>query len=135
MEFTALTYVLALAAGALSSLAPCVLPLIPILAGSALLAHRLGPLALAAGLGLSYAAVGLLLARAGTLAGLDQGTLRVAAAAILVLFGILLLVPALQARFAGLASSLGNAGQGWLGRLTPQGLGGQFLVGLVLGVV
>ena len=129
-----MSYALALAAGALSTLAPCVLPLIPILAGSALLAHRLGPLALAAGLGLSYAVVGMLLASAGTVA-IDQGTLRVAGALILVLFGILLLVPGLQMRFAGAAAGLGNAGQGWLVRLSPQGLGGQFLVGLVLGVV
>jgi cytochrome c-type biogenesis protein len=134
MEFAPLTYVLALAAGAPSSLAPCVLPLIPIPAGSALLAHRLW------GRWRPASACRTLPSacrwpRAGTLAGLDQGTLRVAAAAILVLLGILLLVPALQARLAGLASSLGNAGQGWLGRLAPQGMGGQFLVGLVLGVV
>lgn len=130
-----MSYALALAAGALSTLAPCVLPLIPILAGSALLAHRLGPLALAAGLGLSYAVVGMLLASAGTIAGLGQGTLRVAGAVILIVFGILMLAPGLQTRFAGVAAGLGNAGQGWLARLSPQGLGGQFLVGLVLGVV
>lgn len=128
-----MSYTLALAAGALSTLAPCVLPLIPILAGSALLAHRLGPLALAAGLGLSYAVVGMLLASAGTIAGLGQGTLRVAGAVILIVFGILLLAPGLQTRFAGVAAGFGNAGQGWLARLSPQGLGGQFLVGLGAG--
>ena len=135
MELGTMTYLLALAAGALSSLAPCVLPLIPILVGSALLAHRLGPLALAAGLGLSYAVVGMLLASAGTIIGLDQDMLRTTGAVILVLFGILLLTPGLQARFAGVAAGLGNAGQGWLAHLSPQGLTGQFLVGLVLGVV
>lgn len=135
MESGTMAYLLALAAGALSSLAPCVLPLIPILVGSALLAHRLGPLALAAGLGLSYAVVGMLLASAGSLAGLDQDMLRTTGAAILVLFGLLLLTPGLQTRFAGVAAGLGNAGQGWLARLSPQGLTGQFLVGLVLGVV
>ena len=77
----------------------------------------------------------MLLASAGTIAGLGQGTLRVAGAVILIVFGILLLAPGLQRRFAGVAAGLGNAGQGWLARLSPQGLGGQFLVGLVLGVV
>lgn len=114
MEFGATSYLLALLAGALSTLAPCVLPLVPILVGSALLAHRLGPLALAAGLGLSYAGVGLLLASAGSVAGIGQDTLKAAGAAILVAFGAVLLVPALQARFAGFASRLGSAGQGWL---------------------
>lgn len=135
MEFEALTYLLALAAGALSTLAPCVLPLVPILIGSALLAHRLGPLALAAGLGLSYATVGMLLASAGTLAGFGHDRLRLFGAVILVVFGAVLLAPGLQARFAGIAAGLGNAGQGWLQRVSPQGLPGQFLVGLVLGIV
>lgn len=135
MEFTATTWLLALAAGALSTLAPCVLPLIPILVGSALLAHRLGPFALAAGLALSYAGVGTALASAGALAGLGQGELRTAGAVLLVLFGMVLLVPRLQAHFAAAAAGLGGAGQGWLGRVGPQGLGGQFLVGLVLGLV
>jgi cytochrome c biogenesis protein CcdA len=39
--------VLALAAGLLSILSPCVLPLVPIVLGAAVSAHRLGALALA----------------------------------------------------------------------------------------
>ena len=37
-------------AGALSTLSPCVLPLLPLVVGGAAAAHRAGPLALAAGL-------------------------------------------------------------------------------------
>lgn len=135
MDFGLSTYGLAALAGVLSTLSPCVLPLIPILIGSALLAHRLGPFALAAGLGLSFALVGTLLASVGTAIGLDQGSLRNLGAGILVLFGLILLTPALQARFASAASGVGNAGQGLLERITPEGLWGQFVVGLVLGVV
>jgi len=135
MEFGVMTYLLALAAGVLSTLAPCVLPLIPILVGAAFMAHRFGPFALAGGLALSYAVVGMLLASAGSVAGLDQGTLRTVGAAILLLFGAILLVPGLQAGFARATSALGNAGQGYLERLAPQGLGGQFLVGVLLGMV
>ncbi len=135
MEFGVMTYLLALAAGVLSTLAPCVLPLLPILVGSALMAHRFGPFALASGVALSYAVVGMLLASAGSVIGMDQGTLRTVGAVILLLFGAILLVPGLQARFASAASVLGNAGQGYLERLAPRGLGGQFLVGLLLGMV
>lgn len=135
MEFGLSTYGLATLAGVLSTLSPCVLPLIPILIGSAVLAHRLGPFALAAGLGLSFALVGTLLASVGTAIGLDQGALRNLGAGILVLFGLILLTPALQARFASAASGVSNAGQGLLERITPEGLWGQFVVGLVLGVV
>lgn len=135
MDIGLFTYGLALAAGALSTLAPCVLPLIPILIASALMAHRLGPLALAAGLALAYATVGMLLASVGSVAGLDQTQLRGLGAAILILFGVLLIVPRLQTRFAALTAGLGDSAQARLGRLSPRGLTGQFLVGLLLGAV
>jgi cytochrome c biogenesis protein CcdA len=44
---------IALLAGILSTLSPCVLPLIPIVLGVAVSEHRLGAVALAAGLGVS----------------------------------------------------------------------------------
>ncbi|MGE3160387.1 MAG: cytochrome c biogenesis protein CcdA, partial [Xanthobacteraceae bacterium] len=50
---------LALMAGVLSALSPCVLPLVPIVVATALGEHRLGPVALAAGLALSFVIIGL----------------------------------------------------------------------------
>jgi hypothetical protein len=49
---------LAFLAGALSVLSPCVLPLLPIMLGSAASEHRLAPAALAAGLSLSFVVIG-----------------------------------------------------------------------------
>ena len=51
---------LALLAGMLSVLSPCVLPLLPIVMGTAASEHRLGPIALAVGLATSFVAIGLL---------------------------------------------------------------------------
>ena len=51
------TTALAFLAGILSTLSPCVLPLLPIVLGSALNEHRAGPFALAAGLALSFVVV------------------------------------------------------------------------------
>ncbi|HNL22942.1 MAG TPA: hypothetical protein PKK51_13065, partial [Rhodocyclaceae bacterium] len=62
MDFSVATFGLAFAAGGLSTLSPCVLPLIPILLGTAIAAHRLGPFALAGGLALSFTLVGVLIA-------------------------------------------------------------------------
>jgi cytochrome c-type biogenesis protein len=45
---------LALLAGMLSTLSPCVLPLIPIVIGAAIGEHRFGPAALAASSGCSW---------------------------------------------------------------------------------
>ena len=53
---------LAFLAGILSVLSPCVLPLVPIVLGTAASEHRLGPLALAAGLAIAFTTIGLFVA-------------------------------------------------------------------------
>src|SRR6516164_4729997 len=53
------------AAGALTVLSPCVLPLVPIVLGSAAQESRWGPFALAAGLVMSFTSVALAVALAG----------------------------------------------------------------------
>ena len=135
MDFGLGTFALGYLAGALSTLSPCVLPLLPILIATALAQHRYGPLALAAGLTLSFAVVGLFIATLGASIGLDQGVLRQGAAVLLMLFGIVLLVPRLQLAFAGATARLGASGDGVLARLSGTGWLGQFSVGLVLGLV
>jgi len=81
------SYGLALIAGLLTALSPCVLPLIPIVIGTAIGEHRLGPVALAAGLGLSFVVVGLFVATIGFAAGLDQDLFRSVAAILLIVVG------------------------------------------------
>ncbi len=135
MEFGAATYGLALLAGILSTLSPCVLPLIPILVAAALSAHRWGALALGIGLALSYTVVGLLLATLGASLGLDPGTFRMIGAVLLALFGLVLLVPRLQYAFGRVTSALSNSGNTLLSRITGKGVMGQFLIGAVLGFV
>ena len=124
---------LALLAGLLSTLSPCVLPLIPIVIGTALGQHRFGPVALAAGLASSFVVVGLFVATIGFAAGLDQEVFRSVAAVLLILVGGILLVPRLQLQLA--AGPIGDWAQERIGGLSPQGLGGQFAVGLMLGAV
>lgn len=135
MTFGLATYALGAAAGALSTLSPCVLPLIPVLVASAAAAHRCGPLALGAGLALSYMVMGMAVAPLGAALGLDPETLRIAGAVLIVLFGVVLLVPPLQAGLATLTAGASNTGQQLLGRVSGDGLAAQCLVGLVLGVV
>lgn len=135
MELGAGSYALVLLAGVLSTLSPCVLPLLPILIGSATAAHPRAPLALAAGLAISYAVIGTTVASAGSLFGLDSAMLRQMGAVLLAIFGSILLSASLQQRFAAATGGLSDAGQTLLQRLSPEGLQGQFIVGLVLGVV
>ena len=126
---------LALLAGALSVLSPCVLPLLPIVLGTAASAHRLGPLALAAGLALSFTAIGLFVATVGFAMGLDTDVFRTISAILLIGVGLVLLVPKLQEQFALAAAPVSNWAGSYTDNLTPGGLAGQFGLGLLLGAV
>ncbi|HXL13449.1 MAG TPA: cytochrome c biogenesis protein CcdA [Bradyrhizobium sp.] len=129
------TLALAFAAGLLSILSPCVLPLVPIVLGAAIVAHPLGALALAAGLALSFTALGLLLALVGFGLGIDAGMFRVAAAAIMIALGAVLLVPSWQARLAAAGGPLSSWTDRRFGGFASSGLAGQFAIGLLLGAV
>ncbi|MGE0417232.1 MAG: hypothetical protein AB7O80_10525, partial [Acetobacteraceae bacterium] len=88
------------AAGVLSTLSPCVLPLLPLVLGSAVAAHRFGAAALAAGMVLSFVTVGLFVATVGFSLGLDSEIFRLASAVLLMGLGVVLLSGALQQRVA-----------------------------------
>lgn len=135
MDFGAGTFALGYLAGVLSTLSPCVLPLLPILVVSALAQSRFGLLALAAGLTLSFAAVGIFIGTLGAAVGLDSGVLRQTAAVLLILFGILLWLPRWQQVLTRATSRVGAVGDGLMARIAGVGWAGQFAVGLVLGVV
>lgn len=129
------TYGFAGLAGMLSVLSPCVLPIVPILLASAATQHRLGPLALAGGLTLSFAVIGTMIASLGSAFDLDPALVRMVSAIALGLVGITLLSASLQQRFAVAASGLSNAGQVMMSRMNLDGLTGQFVIGLILGGV
>lgn len=120
-------------AGLLSVLSPCVLPLIPIVLGTAAAEHRLGPVALAGGLAIAFTAIGLFVATIGFTIGLDGDTFRRAGAVLLLLLGVVLMLPRLQARVATAAGPVGAWAEERFGGFGSGGLSGQFAVGLLLG--
>jgi len=126
---------LALLAGILSTLSPCVLPLLPLVLGAAIGEHRLGPAALAAGLALSFVVIGLFVALFGFAIGLDLDVFRSIAAVLLIAIGGLLMIPRLQAQLAVAAGPISNWTQSQADGMSTRGLGGQFSLGLLLGAV
>ncbi len=122
-------------AGVLSILSPCVLPLLPLVLGPATAAHPLGLPALTAGLVASFVGIGLFVATIGFSIGLDGEIFREASAVLLALLGAVLLSEALQQRFAAATGGVSNLGSRLIARITPEGLGGQFLLGVLLGAV
>ncbi|MES2402419.1 MAG: cytochrome c biogenesis CcdA family protein [Pseudomonadota bacterium] len=135
MEFGLGSYGFGFVAGLLSTLSPCVLPIIPILLGSATNAHPRAPLALAGGLAISYALIGTALAWAGSALSLDTSLFRNVGAVILGLIGLVLVSGSLQQRFAAATSGIGDAGNQLIAGMKLDGLWGQFAIGMVLGVV
>lgn len=129
------TLMFALAAGVLSTLSPCVLPLLPIVLGTAASQHRLGPLALASGLASSFVVIGLSVATIGFSIGLDAGVFRLFAAVVMIAIGVVLMVPQFQERVAVAAGPIGSWAGNRLGSSEGNGLSGQFLVGVLLGAV
>ena len=126
---------LAFAAGLLSILSPCVLPLVPIVLGAAVVAHPLGAFALAAGLAVSFTALGLLLALVGFGLGIDPGMFRVTAAVIMIGLGVILVMPSWQAQLAAAGGPVSSWADRRFGGFASSGLAGQFAIGLLLGAV
>ncbi len=135
MTFGVGTYALGALAGVLTMLSPCVLPLAPVLMAAAVAQHRLGPLALSAGVAGSFTLLGVLLAAFGARLGLDNEAFRIVAAVVFVALGTLLVSSRLQAAFTRLTARLTGAGDNLLTRFSFDGLGGQFALGALLGIV
>ena len=123
------------AAGALSTLSPCVLPILPIVLYSVVERDRWGPLLLAAGLAGSFTATGLIVAGLGFSIGFDPTLLRSAIAALMLAVGILLLMPSLQGWLAYQAAAVTAGGQTLIDRVQPSGMLGPLVLGAMLGVL
>jgi cytochrome c biogenesis protein CcdA len=123
------------AAGALTILSPCVLPLVPIVLGSAAQSNRWGPLALAAGLVVSFTSVALAVAIAGVSSGIDANVVRILGAVVMVLAGLATLFKRAAEAFGQVLAPVAA----WANRSQTQlqcyGLLGQAAIGALLGVV
>jgi cytochrome c-type biogenesis protein len=130
-----MTLILAYLAGLLTLINPCVLPVLPIVLASALQAHRLGPVALAAGMAGSFVVLGLGVAALGQAIGLTADTLSQAGAVVMILFGLVLLVPRMNAGFATATAGFATRADRNIDTVDRSGLMGQALGGMLLGAV
>lgn len=128
-----LDLLLALAAGSLTTLNPCVLPLLPLVVAGAMAQNKWAPLAMGAGLALSYALLGLFIASVGESIGLDADRLRLIGGALLVLFGAVQLVPTFSERFVLMLSPVANKAHA-VAPTTGGSVWTSFLTGALLGL-
>lgn len=127
--------VFAYLAGLLTLINPCVLPVLPIVLASSMNADRRAPVVLAAGMSVSFVALGVGIAAAGPALGITQDRAAEAAALAMIAFGAILLVPAFGRSFSLAISGLAVRADARIGHPHEQGLGGQFMAGSLLGAV
>lgn len=127
--------VLAFLAGALTTLNPCVLPMLPFVLATALREGRWGPLALMGGMSLTFTVLGTLVASVGPAIGLSTEAIRVAGAVVMIALGFAMLLPATQRVFATGLGPVADQASGFLDRLSLGGLSGQFVTGMLLGAI
>jgi cytochrome c-type biogenesis protein len=122
-------------AGLLTLINPCVLPVLPIVLAGALQASPLGPLALAAGMSLSFVVLGIIVSAFGFALGLTEDVIAQAGALLMVGFGLVLLVPRFSMAFSTATAGLASGADTRMDQIETTGLKGQFTGGLLLGAV
>lgn len=128
---------LAFAAGVLTVLAPCILPLLPIVLGGTQGGTSRRPLWVVIGFVVSFSAIGAALATAGSFAGIMPETLRLIAVVLLVVLGLLLLFPRLyQFIQVPLERVMAQAGQSLSARAAGRsGVFSGLVTGLAMGLI
>ncbi len=127
--------ILGYAAGLLTLINPCVLPVLPIVLATALQSGRHGPLALAAGMSVSFVTLGMLVSVAGRALGITEETVSNAGAVLMIGFGLVLLVPRFSAGFATATAGVSASADARIDDFDRSGLGGQVVAGMLLGAV
>lgn len=122
-------------AGLLTLINPCVLPVLPTVLASSLQTDRRAPIALAAGMSVSFVTLGLGVAALVPALVLNDETVSQAAAVMMIGFGLVMLVPALDGRFAMATAGLSARADAGITAASDSGLPGQFVGGALLGAV
>jgi len=122
-------------AGLLTLINPCVLPVLPIVLASALQAGKHGPLAIATGMSISFVVLGMTVATIGHNIGLTESVLAKTGAVLMMVFGLILLIPQFNQRFATATAGFSGSADGQLNKLNQTSMRNQFFGGILLGAV
>ncbi|MEA2217334.1 MAG: hypothetical protein QOK19_2895 [Solirubrobacteraceae bacterium] len=121
----------AVLAGAGTALSPCVLPVLPALLSASALGGRRRPLGIVLGLSVTFTVTIVFLSSVIDGVGLGQNAVRYLAVAVLLVFGVALMLPEVSARIEAPLSRLARFGP----RSGGDGFGSGVLVGGALGFV
>ncbi len=122
-------------AGILTLINPCVLPVLPIALASAVQNDRKGPIWLALGMSVTFVALGVGLTAIGSSFGLNEENVSRASAVLMMAFGAILLIPALNDRFATATAGFSTNADIAIGSMEQKSIKNQLLGGVLLGAV
>ena len=125
----------ALVAGILTILAPCTLPVVPLILGAAAADGRRRLAGLLIGFGLTFVSVTVLLVSALATLGLTTATLRPAAAVVLGAVGLSLALPRFGLWLDRTSAPLARLGTLFAGRSAGSGLVGGLVLGAAIGLI
>jgi cytochrome c biogenesis protein CcdA len=126
--------VFAYLAGLLTLINPCVLPVLPIVVATSLQTDPRAPLALTAGMAVSFVGLGLAVAAIGPALGIYPDDMTRIAAVFMLGFGMVLVLPAFGRRFAMVSAGLAAAADARISAAS-RGIGAEFWGGALLGAV
>lgn len=122
-------------AGLLTTLSPCVLPVLPMLLGSAVQKNKKAPLLMIIGLAISFTIVGYTISRFGSLFGLDGDQIRYASAVLLILSSSFFFSKSLQDFVSVRMSKFASFGSSASSGLKEESAWGSLMIGVLLGII
>ncbi|HEV2613115.1 MAG TPA: cytochrome c biogenesis protein DipZ [Gammaproteobacteria bacterium] len=116
-------------------LSPCILPILPLILATSVVGNRLRPFLIIAGFIISFTFFALLSRKIVEISGIQQDTLQHIAYGLLFLFGLILIIPYLDERFARMTSALANNAENISSGKRSQGILGALFIGVLIGVI
>ncbi|MCG9875714.1 MAG: cytochrome c biogenesis CcdA family protein [Leptospiraceae bacterium] len=128
-------FLIAIAAGLITSLSPCVITALPFIVGSALNKNKWGPVYISAGLIFSFVVLGVTFALTTKVAGVGQEGLRIFSAVLFILFGLVLIIPYLNDQLALKLQGIANRSNHFASKIGTNSSLGFVILGILLGFI
>jgi cytochrome c biogenesis protein CcdA/thiol-disulfide isomerase/thioredoxin len=126
---------LALAEGFGLAFSPCILPILPFILAASAVGSRWRPFVIIAGFIVSFTAFALVARKVVALTGVGQDTIQWVAYGLLLLFGLTMVVPFIEERFAAWTNKIASGAQDISSGKRAEGFWGALLVGALIGIV
>jgi len=126
---------LALLEGMGLAFSPCILPILPLILAASSTGNRWRPVQIVAGFILSFTILSLLSRKLLAITGIQLDQIQFAAFSLLLLFGLIMLTPKLEEKFARLTGSLAGRAQQATQSRHMNKFGGGLMVGALIGIV